>query len=128
MNQKEMEKRQETYEKLMNICREFDNEITEIPNYFIGVDTRDRFSLIERIETLFYATIELLTECETCKGKGFLVENIVDYNGGESAGEWAGAYEIQCPCTHEMSIQDTVAYEKWVKEGGENESKDSNSC
>lgn len=54
-------------------------------------------------------------KCELCGNKGYIVEYIIEYNGGESAGEFAGAEQVECPdCVIRWQLEIDGFYE--VKE------------
>tara|TARA_R110000744_G_scaffold375_3_gene1402 strand:+ start:6929 stop:7264 length:336 start_codon:yes stop_codon:yes gene_type:complete len=104
-------------------------EWDRLKKILLELDTKiyDEHILPKRAEDYVYAVVELLTQCRLCLGKGYHSEFITESNGGESAPEWAGEYEVQCECSYQMPIRDEIAYERWQREGGKiDESKDCN--
>tara|TARA_R100000458_G_C8234775_1_gene215440 strand:+ start:192 stop:533 length:342 start_codon:yes stop_codon:yes gene_type:complete len=105
------------YERVKKLATNFDEYIHENID-----DEEQRWS----VESYFYGLWDILTECPECRGRGYITEYIVEYNGGESAPEWSGEYQVQCPCTYEMPLRDVIAYERWQLEGELNESENNN--
>ena len=109
--------REEQYERIKNLAKKFE-EVLQWQRGYWRSDLRN----------CFYGMYDILTECKECSGKGYVTEYITECNGGESAPEWAGEYQVQCYCTYEMSLQDEIEYEKWQERGELNESENSNTC
>ena len=105
------------YEKVKRLATSFEG-ILEWPKDYWKSDLRE----------CFWAMYDLLTECQECHGKGFTTEVITECNGGESAPEWSGEYQVQCYCTYEMPLRDEIAYDKWQLRGEVNESENNNTC
>jgi len=109
MNEKE-------WKELKVILRAFDSQIY------------DEYTIPKIAEEYVYAVVDFFTKCKECGGKGYTTEVITECNGGESAPEWSGEYQVQCYCTYEMPLRDEIAYERWQMEGELVESKNCNTC
>ena len=110
--------REEQYEQVKKIAIKFEEVLQR------RVKENGRSDLQE----CFLGMYDILTECQECNGKGYTTEVITECNGGESAPEWSGEYQVQCYCTYEMPLRDEIAYERWQREGELNESKNCNTC
>jgi len=110
--------REEQYERIKKLAKDFDKALWR--------GNPDNWRSV--LQDCFYGMFDILTECKECNGKGYVIEYITECNGGESAPEWAGQYQVQCYCTYEMSLRDEIEYEKWQERGELNESENSNPC